>query len=90
MDISPKDLIGTYRFNVNSRPTNDSLLISADKSYLHKFHTSTGKVFENSGTWEYDSGSNEIVFRNFVFFNNNGPANPPGYWVSKVEKENGK
>lgn len=88
--LSPKDLGGIYQFKINNMASRDSLFISGDNTYTHKYHASTGKLFENSGTWKYDLGSNEIVFKDFVFFNSYGAANPPGYWVSKVKVENGE
>jgi len=80
----PKLFIGKYRSN--QIDYNDSIFVNENKTYKHKYTTPKGKEFELEGTWEYDSVRMKIIFRDFVFFNNEGTDGlPPGNWISKVQ-----
>ena len=83
----PKILIGKYSFS--AAPNQDSLFLNTNNTYKHKFSTGNGQIFEASGVWEYDSINQEILFKDFVFFNNSGSSElPPGNWYSKVNLTN--
>ena len=62
--------------------------MNSDNSYKHVFYASNGRVFECSGTWEYDSIQSEITFSDFTFFNHEGPILPAGFWISRVRVDN--
>jgi hypothetical protein len=79
---SPKALVGKYRFS--NRSMNDSLFVNQGNTYKHVFYSIDGRIFEVSGTWEYDSIGGEITFRDFSFFNNEGSTMPRGFWHSRV------
>jgi|GEM_PF-1487411 len=80
-----KMFVGKYCF---SRDVKDSIIISTDSTYRHKFSASNGRVFEAAGKWEYDSIGQEIRFEDFIFFNDNGSDGlPPGNWFSRVQMD---
>jgi hypothetical protein len=76
-------LIGKYCFN--REMNRDSIFINSDKTYRHTYSSSDGRVFENNGTWKYDSTNSEILFEEFTFFNDSGSDGlPPGNWYSRI------
>ena len=81
-------LVGKYFFN---NYKNDSLkefiVIYPDKTYKHQFKSDNGNVFENKGIWSYDSIGCEILFNDFLFFNNEGSlyGNKGGNWYSRIK-----
>jgi hypothetical protein len=73
------------KYCLNAPPFNDSLFLTEDSTYLHKFITSNGSLYQVRGKWKYNSNTDEILFRDFVFFNDSGTDKlPPGNWFSKV------
>ncbi len=77
-------LIGEY--HSSRRNYNDSIFIKSDHSYKHKYTTADKRIFESVGLWEYDSVASEVLFKDFIFFNEAGIREiPPGNWFSKVK-----
>ena len=81
------EYIGTYVFSDSQ--LQDSLFILNDSIYRYKYWASENHQFEVEGKWIYNSKAEEILFKEFVFFNNEGPSTPPGNWFSKVRVTEG-
>jgi len=79
---SSLNFIGTYVFSLS--PLQDSLFIENDSTYRHKYWASRNDQYEAKGKWVYDSKGEEILFKKFVFFNDEGPSTPAGNWYSKI------
>ncbi len=76
-------LIGKYCLNRSNN--RDSIFIYIDNSYTHQYISNEGKLFQIKGKWEFSSLSNEILFKDFVFFNDKGVHElPPGNWFSRI------
>ena len=80
---APKALYGKYSFNDGEL---DSIILSKDHTYKHKHITSSGKEYENSGQWKWNI--NEIDFKDFTFYNDEGQSGGNGLWISRVEITN--
>lgn len=76
-------LIGKYC--LNRAENRDSIFINKDYTYKHKYLSHTGKKFEIKGTWEYLPNTSEILFKEFLFFNDSEiDERLKGNWFSKV------
>lgn len=81
------NLVGKYCLNRSDN--RDSIFINTDNTYTHQYISNNGKLFEVKGKWEFDSLANEILFKDFVFFNDKGACElPPGNWFSKIQSVN--
>jgi len=78
-------LIGEYHFNTYK---SDIIVVHKDYTYDHKYVNTKGKTFECHGKWRYNS--KEILFHDFNFFNDLGPAGGSGVWISRVTQDDGK
>lgn len=78
-------LIGKYHFNTHR---SDVINLYKDHTYSHKYVNTKGKVFECHGKWRYNS--KEILFHDFNFFNDLGPAGGSGVWISRITQEDDK
>jgi hypothetical protein len=76
------DFKGAYVFSLS--PMQDTIFIENDSVYRHMYWASRDDKYEAEGNWIYDSEEDEILFKKFVFFNDEGPASPAGNWFSKV------
>jgi len=82
----PKNLCGNYFLNVDTR---DSLFVNLDGSYIHKYSSKQGEIFQSSGDWEYDSIRQRVIFKDFRFFSDMGADDlPPGEWRPKIDYSN--
>jgi hypothetical protein len=77
----PVALCGKYNFNTNVL---DSIVIFKNHTYKHKYITTSGKEYAETGKWNWNM--NEIDFHDFSFYNNEGPSGGSGNWMSKVEE----
>lgn len=77
-----EDFKGVYVFSLS--PMQDTIYIENDSVYRHVYWASRHDRYEAEGNWVYDPKSEEILFRKFVFFNDEGPASPSGNWYSRV------
>jgi hypothetical protein len=80
-----KKLPGAYCFNDGS--FNDSLYVYVDHTYRHRFQASDQKVYESSGTWTYSTPSARMIFHEFQFYNEQGPAGRGEWDVEVVTSE---
>lgn len=80
--VDVKTLKGGYCFSKGNNI--DSLFLNDDQTYIHRFVTTKGRTYENRGEWQYNSLTSEVTFEDFIFFNDEGPDNPPGLWYSRV------
>lgn len=81
--LTQKDLIGVYGSNFLTPA--DSIYLYTDSVYTYKYYSSDGRLFESSGTWYFDGY--RLTFNDFVFYNDNGPHTPPGFWIPIVKYE---
>jgi hypothetical protein len=84
-NIDERLLLGKYQFNNNKA---DVIDLYKDHTYDHRYINSRGKVFENRGKWRYNG--KEILFHNFNFFNDLGPAGGSGVWISRIIEDDRK
>jgi hypothetical protein len=78
-----KSLIGNYCLNTALRK--DSIIINSNHTYTHRFHALNNRTLECKGNWEFNSTTNEIKFKDFLFFTDRGyDSLPPGNWDAKV------
>lgn len=80
-----EQLVGKYCFNKTDN--RDSIFINNDNTYKHTYITSDGKLLEIIGNWEFDSNTSEILFKEFMFFNDHGGTyeSTRGNWYSNVK-----
>lgn len=97
--IQFKDLIGEYAGN--KELSSDRLIIKSDSTYELQFLSSKGKIYRNTGTWELRQDMPEVTFREFVFFNEEGPEKITieksgseillkGNWIARVKLKAGE
>jgi hypothetical protein len=79
--MDEKLLAGKYAIN---QKQSDYIILDKNHSYVHKYISFSGKIYECNGHWRYNG--QEIAFDDFVFFNDTGPSAGEGTWFSKVEK----
>ena len=75
-------LPGKYGYNRNNYL--DTIEVFQDNKYLHYFILTNGEK-ENTGTWKFVSKNQEIIFNDFIFFNEKGRG-VAGLWISRVKK----
>lgn len=78
-------LIGKYHFNTDDA---DIINLYQDHTYDHRYVNTKGNAFECHGKWRYNG--KEILFHDFNFFNDLGPAGGAGVWISRISEDNGK
>jgi len=85
-----KALSGKYCLNTALHK--DSILIDSNHTYTHRFHAVNNHTFECKGNWEFNPTTNEIKFKDFLFFTDRGlDGLPPGDWDAKVnDTQDGK
>jgi hypothetical protein len=85
--LNTENIPGKYCFNRNN--SRDSIFLFKNNKYKHQYINRDGKLFFIEGEWEYDSLNSEILFKDFTFFNEEGPDElPRGNWFSKVNYVN--
>lgn len=65
-------------FYLNNGLKNDLIILNKDGTYLHKFTTFRGKVYESSGMWTFERKYFQISLYDLVFYDQNGSTNRPG------------
>lgn len=75
-------LIGSYHFSTYG---SDIIYVAKDHTYIHKYITTKGKLFECRGKWRYNG--REILFHDFNFFGQSGSTSGAGLWISRVEED---
>ncbi len=81
-NIKPHQLAGTYVYNI---PNNiDTIKILENGNYIHISQSAKGETLNNKGIWEFDQKFNEIVFNDFIFYNEDGKG-ACGDWISRVK-----
>lgn len=78
--VDKEQLVGKYVSNTHP----DIIELKSDFTYLHSLK---GKdtTYLDSGTWKLDESGNNIIFKNFTFFDDI----PPGNWYSKIKIDDG-
>lgn len=85
-NVDKKLIVGKYCLNRESG--RDSLFVRSNGSYTHSYFSSSGRTFESTGKWKLDERNAELLFEDFVFFNDSGAGElPPGNWYSRVRQD---
>ncbi len=80
--ITKNQLIGIYSWNNSQK---GELTINSDLSYSYKFDLVQNDTIQNTGTWEFDSLKQEILFHDFRFSIDDKVK---GIWISRVREKN--
>ncbi len=81
-DVEIHQLYGVYDYNKENYI--DTIQLLKDSSYIHTHQTTNGTIYRNEGTWKFDSKLREVVFDDFIFYNEQG-GDVPGFWIPKVK-----
>ncbi len=75
------NLHGVYVFSSSPQ---DSIIIENGSTYRHVYWTSRNEKYETVGKWIYGQKNEEILFKNYSFFNDKGSSTASGNWYSRV------
>lgn len=88
-----KMLVGSYYYSHNGVPSSkDSIFIYANGTYKFQHIVSNGDIFQRQGEWERDSLGCRILFKNFMFYQDeySFSGSQGGNWISRVRLVDGE